>query len=138
MMVDKAKRHSFLVAREHDVASATQVTRILAQEIGFSTVMQSMIATAISELATNIIKYAGQGDITVGYIQQCNQPGIEMIAEDSGPGISDRVKALSDNISTGGSLGLGLPGVRRMMDEFIMDSSEGYGTKIVVRKWKPM
>ncbi len=128
---------NFVINKEPDVASATQVTRIIAKDLGFSTVMQMMIATTVSELATNIVKYADKGYITIGCIRQMQQLGIEVIAEDRGPGIPDRVKALSDNISTGNSLGLGLPGVRRMMDEFLMDSSEGYGTKIVTRKWKP-
>ena len=100
--------------------------------------MQAMIATAVSELAMNIVKYAERGYVTVGVISQMGQLGIEVIAEDQGPGISNRLEALMDNMSTGGSLGLGLPGVRRLMDEFLMDSSEGFGTKIVTRKWMPV
>lgn len=119
---------------------ATYVTRILAEEAGFNLVMQSMIATAVSELATNIVKYAKQGCVSLGLIHQMGQSGIEIIAEDQGPGIADRVKALTDHYSTGHSLGLGLglSSVKRLMDEFFMDTSEDLGTKIVVRKWRPL
>ena len=137
MAVEPGKMHNFIICKETDVARATYVTRLFAEEVGFNSVMQTMIATAVAELATNIVKYAGRGYITVGMISQMGQPGIEVIAEDQGPGIVDRVKAMSDHFSTSHSLGLGLPSVKRLMDEFIMDSSEGLGTKIVARKWKP-
>ncbi|MDF1757962.1 MAG: anti-sigma regulatory factor [Legionellaceae bacterium] len=137
MMIEiDRKYYNFVIAKDYDVANATHVTRVFAAEIGFNTVMQTMIATAVSELATNIIKYAGRGYITVALIQQMNQTGIEVIAEDTGPGILDRVNALKDNISTGGTLGVGLPGIKRLMDEFIIDSSDGCGTKIITRKWR--
>ena len=136
MTVEPNKIHTFTITKETDVARATYVTRSIAKETGFNTVMQTMIATAVSELATNIVKYAGRGFITVGIIHQMGQFGIEIIAEDHGPGIIDRIKAMSDHYSTGNTLGLGLPSVKRLMDEFLMDSSEGLGTKIVVRKWK--
>ena len=137
MPVEIGKIHHFIICKESDVARATYVTGLFAEEIGFNKVMQTMIATAVSELAMNIVKYAGRGSITVGMINQMSQPGIEVIAEDQGPGLLDIVKAMSDNYSTGHSLGLGLPSVKRLMDEFLMDSSEGLGTKIVVRKWIP-
>lgn len=132
------KTQTFAIHSESDVARATYVTRQFAEDMGFNTVNQSMIATAVSELASNIVKYAGRGYITIAKLRYRDQLGIEVVAEDRGPGISDRVKALTDNISTGNTLGLGLPGVRRMMDEFLIDSAEGMGTKIVVRKWKPI
>ena len=137
MAVEAGKTYHFIICTEADVASATYITKLFTEEIGFNAIMQSMIATAVSELATNIVKYAGRGCITVGLIHQMGQLGIEVIAEDQGSGITDRVKAMSDHFSTGHSLGLGLPGVRRLMDEFLMDSSAGLGTKIVARKWKP-
>ena len=137
MNTEPLKLYNFVICSEMDVARATCVTRLFAEEVGFNRVMQSMIATAVSELATNIVKYAGRGYITVGKISQMGQVGIEVIAEDQGPGIMDRVKAMSDNFSTGKSLGLGLPSVKRLMDEFLLDSSEGLGTKIVSRKWIP-
>lgn len=136
--MDKNTIMNYVIQKESDVARATYGTGQIARESGFNTVMQSMIATSVSELASNIIKYAGRGHITVGVLKHASQMGIEVIAEDHGPGISDRVKALTDHISSGNTLGLGLPGVRRLMDEFLMDTDEGYGTKIVVRKWKPL
>ena len=137
MSIEPGKLHNFVICKESDVARATYVTKLFAEEVGFNSVMQTMIATAVSELASNIVKYAGRGYITIGMIRQMDQVGIEVIAEDQGPGIADRVKAMSDNFSTGKSLGLGLPSVKRMMDEFLLDSSENLGTKIVSRKWKP-
>lgn len=138
MAVELNKVRHFTISRESDAAKATYVTRMIAQEAGFNTTRQTMIATAVSELATNILKYATRGYISIGIIRQMTHVGIEIIAEDQGPGISDRVKALSDHYSTGDSLGLGLPSVKRLMDEFIMDSDESVGTKIVVRKWNPI
>lgn len=137
-MTHEMKVHNFYINKELDVARATSVTREFTEELGFNTVAQSMIATAVSELAMNIVKYADRGYITVGLIVQMKQRGIEVIAEDHGPGILDRVHALTDSMSTGHTLGLGLPGVRRLMDEFLIDSAEGLGTKIVTRKWMPL
>ena len=137
-MMDEKNTHNFHIAKEIDVARATSVTRAFTEEIGFNTVTQAMIATAVSELAMNIVKYADRGYITVALIIQARQRGIEVIAEDHGPGILDRALALTDSMSTGDTLGLGLPGVKRLMDEFFMDSAEGFGTKIVTRKWMPI
>jgi serine/threonine-protein kinase RsbT len=131
------KKHNFYINKELDVIRATSVTRKFAEEIGFNAVLQAMIATAVSELAMNIVKYADRGYVTIAVISQMQQCGIEVIAEDHGPGLFDRVLALTDNMSTGNSLGIGLPGVKRLMDEFLMDSAEGLGTKIVTRKWIP-
>ena len=131
-------KEDFIICKESDVLTATHSTMAFAREVGFSTSMQSMIATAVSELATNIIKYAGRGYITVGVLKQNNQYGIEVISEDHGPGIEDRVKALTDNFSTGNTLGVGLPGVKRLMDEMLIDSAKDHGTKIVARKWMPV
>ncbi len=136
MAVKPGKTHHFNICNEPDVAKATYVTRLFAEEAGFDPVMRTKIATAVSELATNIVKYAGRGSITVGLITQMGNPGIEIVAEDHGPGIADRTKAMSDHFSTGNSLGLGLPSVKRLMDEFLMDSNVDLGTKIVVRKWR--
>lgn len=128
----------FSICRESDVANAAQGTMGLCRELGFTTVYQSMIATAVSELASNIVKYAGRGFITIAMIKQSEEIGLEVIAEDHGPGIKERSLALTDSFSTGKTLGVGLPGVRRLMDEFLIDSAEDYGTKIVTRKWKPI
>lgn len=138
MTTENEVRQNFFIVRESDTIIATQATQKLAREIGFNLAMQSMIATAVSELGTNIIKYAGRGYILIGKIRRMKQEGIEIIAEDSGPGLPDIAGALTDSFSTGESLGLGLPGVKRLMDEFLIDSNEGCGTKIVAKKWKPL
>lgn len=130
-------RH-FVINSEESVITATYNAKNIAAALGFNTVMQAMFATSISELATNIIKYAKKGHIIIGVVHLKSQVGLEAIAEDQGPGIIDRAAALADNFSTGGTLGVGLPGVKRMMDEFYFDSSQEYGTKIMIRKWKPL
>lgn len=136
MAVKPGKTHYFIICSEPDVAKATYVTRLFAEEAGFNSVMRTKIATAVSELAMNIVRYAGRGSVTVGLITRMGQPGIEIVAEDHGPGISNPVAAMTDHYSSGKSLGLGLPSVKRLMDEFLMDTSEDLGTKIVTRKWR--
>lgn len=132
----KDEINHFIINSEESVITATYSAKRIAEELGFTTVIQTMFATCISELATNIIKYGDKGYIVIGILSANQQIGLEAIAEDHGPGIADKAAALSDNVSTGGTLGVGLPGVKRMMDEFYFDSSKNYGTKIVIRKWK--
>jgi serine/threonine-protein kinase RsbT len=109
--------------------------RKAATAIGFDENMCQMIATAVSELANNIIKYAGRGEILVNRIIAESRAGMEVIARDRGPGIEDIQKAMADHYSTGDTLGLGLPGVKRMMDEFELASQPGKGTTVTIRKW---
>jgi serine/threonine-protein kinase RsbT len=108
----------------------------MAAELGFSSSDATLIATAISELARNIVSYARKGEIVLDKIQNASRKGILVIAIDNGPGISDVRQAMRDGFSTSGSLGLGLPGVRRLMDEFEIKSQSGRGTTVQVRKWK--
>ena len=108
----------------------------LAQEIGFSPAERQGISTAVSELARNILKYAGVGEISLERIGTEDQAGIQITARDRGPGISDLEAAMQDHFSSSGTLGLGLPGVRRLMDDFEIDSQPGMGTRVVVRKWR--
>jgi serine/threonine-protein kinase RsbT len=103
----------------------------------FSPGDSTLIATAISELARNIVSYARQGEICIRAAQNSDRPGIVIIASDKGPGIRDITQALRDGYSTSGSLGLGLPGVRRLMDTFDIVSVLGKGTTVTVKKWKP-
>ncbi|MDR5001759.1 anti-sigma regulatory factor [Brevibacillus parabrevis] len=107
----------------------------MSRQLGFGTIMQSRIATSISELARNIYLYAGSGTITIEPIEKNGVIGLQMTAIDAGPGIPDIRKALEDGYSTSGALGAGLPGVRRMMDEFEIHSSREEGTRVVVVKW---
>ena len=123
------------VRDETGIAWSVMEARRAATAIGFDAVFCQMIATAVSELANNIVKYAGDGEILIDRIDAGRQLGIEVAARDRGPGIEDIQLALADHFSSGNSLGLGLPGVKRMMDEFEINSEPGKGTTVTVRKW---
>jgi serine/threonine-protein kinase RsbT len=103
--------------------------------LGFSSSDLTLIATAISELACNIVSYVTRGEIIRRLVQQGNQQGIVIIAHDEGPGIPDVAQAMQDGYSTGNSLGLGLPGAKRLMDEFEIVSHPGKGTTVTIKKW---
>jgi serine/threonine-protein kinase RsbT len=121
---------------DQDIVLARQKGRGLASELGFSSGDATLIATAISELARNIVSYARRGEIKLKGIHASSRIGILVIAADDGPGIIDIRQALRDGFSTSGSLGLGLPGVRRLMDEFEITSQPGKGTTVAVKKWR--
>ena len=130
------KKRRVPIVHEADTTRALLEARVFAQSLGFSEVDTQMIATAVSELARNIIKYAEKGEIIIDTIEKGHQSGIEIIARDVGPGISDIEQAVSDNYSSSGTLGLGLPGVKRMMDEFEIQSVVGQQTIVTIRKWR--
>ncbi len=109
--------------------------RKAATAIGFDEIVGHMIATAVSELARNIVKYAGRGEILIDRIDTGGRTGIEVTARDRGPGIEDIEQAMADHYSSGNTLGLGLPGVKRMMDEFEISSEPGHQTTVIIRKW---
>ena len=136
MAIEKDAVISVSIDWPTDNIHAVILARDYAKELGFCSISQSMIATPVTELATNIIKYAVKGSICMRKVIQDKRIGLEVLARDSGPGIADIQMALMEDFSTGDSLGLGLPGVKRMMDEFEMDSVWGEGTCITVRKWK--
>jgi serine/threonine-protein kinase RsbT len=119
-----------------DVVAARQEGRAVALQAGFSLSEATLIATTISELARNIVSYAACGCITLKRLKGSEgSRGLTIIATDSGPGITDIAQALRDGFSSSGGLGLGLPGVRRLMDEFEIDSQPGAGTTVTVTKW---
>ena len=120
-----------------DIVTARQRGRALAAALGFAGSDLTLIATAISELARNIIEYATAGEIVLSHEDTDGRPGIVIVARDEGPGIPDVSRALSAGYSTGPGLGLGLPGVRRLMDDFEITSHAGRGTTVSVRKWLP-
>jgi len=124
------------IISDHDIVTARQQGRSLALKLGFSPGDSTLIATVISELARNIVSYARQGDILIRSVQNSQRLGIVIVASDAGPGIRDVSQAMRDGFSTSGSLGLGLPGVRRLMDDFEIASREGQGTTVTVKKWK--
>jgi serine/threonine-protein kinase RsbT len=121
---------------DQDIVLARQKGRALAAELGFAAGDATLIATAISELARNIVSYARKGEITIKRVNGLDRQGLLITASDNGPGIPDVRQALRDGFSTSGSLGLGLPGVRRLMDEFEINSQPGRGTTVAVKKWK--
>jgi serine/threonine-protein kinase RsbT len=121
---------------DQDIVTARQKGRALAIELGFSTGDATLIATSISELARNIVSYARKGEIILEVVHGSSKLGISITASDRGPGIWDIRQAMKDGFSTSGSLGLGLPGVRRLMDEFEISSEPGRGTIVTVKKWK--
>ncbi|MFC7063689.1 anti-sigma regulatory factor [Halobacillus seohaensis] len=123
------------IKKEWDIVGARQLGRDIARKIGFGTVDQARIATAISELARNIYLYAGAGKVCFEAIEDMNYKGIRIMAVDDGPGIKELNQVMEDGFSTSGGLGAGLPGVRRLMDEFDIQSDEGKGTDIKVVKW---
>ena len=120
---------------EVDVAYAALDAKNYAKRIGFTAKDQYLISTAVSELARNIVTYASKGCIFLSTIEQDLKKGIEVVADDSGPGIHDLEKAMLDNFSTRGTLGVGLPGTKRLMDDFKISSSSVEGTTVTVRKW---
>ena len=119
-----------------DVVAARQKGRELATVLGFVSTDSTLLATAISELARNIIRYAKKGEILIASVQSGDRVGITVVARDNGPGITNISLAMQDGFSTSGGLGLGLPGVKRMMDEFHLVSDTNNGTKVTIKKWK--
>jgi serine/threonine-protein kinase RsbT len=123
------------IASDLDIVQARQTGRTEASKLGFSSTDLTLIATAISELARNIVMYARKGEIVVRLVRSGEKHGIIVIARDKGPGIADIRQTLQDGYSTSRSLGLGLPGVRRLMDEFEIESQIGVGTVVTIKKW---
>jgi RNA polymerase sigma factor (sigma-70 family) len=124
-----------LVSRDADVVTARQQGREVAARAGFSTSEQTLIATAISEISRNIVKFAERGEVMVALVSEGGRPGIRVVARDVGPGIVDPDEALQDGYSTYHGLGLGLPGAKRLMDRFHLSSVPGEGTTVTMEKW---
>jgi len=124
------------VSADVDLVTARREGRLMAEQLGFSSSEATLVATAISELARNIINYARSGEIHVRLVSNGVKRGIIIVARDQGPGVADINLAMQSGYSTSGGLGLGLPGVRRIMDEFDIASAPGRGTTITVVKWK--
>ncbi|HLQ97341.1 MAG TPA: anti-sigma regulatory factor [Candidatus Dormibacteraeota bacterium] len=123
------------IQKEWDIVAARQLGRDVSKDVGFGTVDQARIATAISELARNIYLYAGNGKVCFEVIDKMERKGMCMIATDTGPGIKNLSQVMEDGFSTMGGLGAGLPGVKRLMDEFDIQSDVGKGTRISATKW---
>ncbi len=126
---------------EDDIVLARQRAREVARGLGFGVVDQSRVATAVSELARNVVRYAtdGCGDARIRTLPPAGERpgwGIEVVVADNGPGIADVAKTLREGSSSGRGMGLGLPGTRRLMDEMRLDSAPGRGTTVTIRKWR--
>ncbi|WP_438313268.1 anti-sigma regulatory factor [Sporosarcina sp. FA9] len=129
------QKSSVDIYTEWDIVAARQLGRNEAKKIGFGIVDQARITTAISELARNIFLYAGTGRIEIEQVSENGAQGLIITARDSGPGIPDVRKVMEDGFTTSGGLGAGMPGVRRLMDEFDLHTEVGVGTTITITKW---
>ena len=131
-----AQAKAAVIRSDLDIVIARTLARDTAKALGFGAIDQARIATAVSELARNIFLYAGTGTVTVREIEKNARKGIEIICEDQGPGIANIDLVMQDGYSTSRGMGMGLPGARRLMDEFYIHSQEGVGTTITCRKWR--
>lgn len=136
MAVEYEKEVRVPVSTDMDLVTARREGRVMAEQLGLSASEATLVATAISELARNIVNYARTGEIHVSLVNDGGRRGIAVVARDQGPGIADIKLAMQPGYSTSNGLGLGLPGVRRIMDDFDIASEPGRGTTIAVTKWK--
>jgi serine/threonine-protein kinase RsbT len=125
------------ITTDDDIVTARQEGRRLSSVLGFSSTDLTLIATAISEVARNIRLYAERGDVQLKLVREPGRDGIVVVARDKGPGIQDVDLAMQDGYSSGGSSGLGLPGARRLMDDFDIRSRPGRGVTVTMKKWTP-
>lgn len=123
------------IVRDMDVVTARLAARALASRVGFTGTDLVLIASVVSEVARNIVAYAGPGEVVLSVVQSRSRLGLQVIARDQGPGIADLSRALEKGFSTSRSLGLGLTGSKRFMDEFRLESTLGSGTTVTMRKW---
>ncbi|MDF1505512.1 ATP-binding protein [Roseisolibacter sp. H3M3-2] len=121
---------------ESDVVVVRQTVRQWATSLGFSLVDQTKLVTAASELARNTVVYGGGGSLTLEALEDGARRGLRLRFADEGPGIPDLALALTDGYTTGGGLGLGLSGARRLSNEFDLDSAPGKGTRVTIARWR--
>jgi RNA polymerase sigma factor (sigma-70 family) len=126
---------SIPIQADADIVAARQAARELASRLGFSRTELTLIATAVSEVSRNIVRFAGSGEVVVELLER-PRPGVRVVARDTGPGIADVERAMTDGYSTYHGLGLGLPGARRLMDEFTIATELGRGTTVTMTKWR--
>jgi serine/threonine-protein kinase RsbT len=125
-----------VIESDHDLVEARAVARGLAASLGFSRTDATLIATAISEIARNIVVHVGNGAIIMRPLLEEKRHGLQVVAEDNGVGIRDVEAALEDGYAGRGGLGLGLPGARRLMDDFEIESGPDRGTRVTMKKWR--
>ena len=123
------------IKSEADIIKARVRAKVIAETLGFDYMDQTRIATAVSELTRNAYQYAGKGKITIKPLNKQGRKGMEMVVEDHGSGIENLDRALKGGCSTGGGLGMGLSGSKRLMDDFDINTKMGEGTVVTIRKW---
>lgn len=129
-------REIFELRHPEDLVRLRRDLRAWMVELGFSLVDQTKIVTAASELGRNVLNYAGQGEVQVEVVADAGRTGLRLVFEDHGPGIADLAQAMTDGFSTGGGLGLGLSGSKRLVNEFDIRSAPGQGTRVSITRWK--
>jgi serine/threonine-protein kinase RsbT len=131
-----AQTETLHVTSENHVSEARIRVKQRARQIGLGIVDDTKLVTAVSEIARNMIQYGGGGTMSIDNIDVDGRPGVRVVFEDQGPGIPDLNKAMSDGYTTGGGLGLGLPGSKRLVNDFKIESEAGKGTRVELVKWK--
>jgi serine/threonine-protein kinase RsbT len=135
--MDLLKYERFPIRAQSDIVVVRQKVRSWTTEIGLGIIDQTKVVTAASELARNTLEYGGGGELEIAALKnETNKPGIRLTFEDHGPGIPDVNLALTDGYTTGGGLGMGLSGSKRLMSEFKIETEIGKGTRVIVTKWK--
>jgi serine/threonine-protein kinase RsbT len=134
--ISVANRAVLPIRTQEDIVRVRQATREHAVAHGFSLVDQTKLVTAASELARNTLDYGNGGEVEIERLMNGTRKGLRLTFSDQGPGIEDLEKALTDGFSTGGGLGLGLSGARRLSNEFTIDSAPGKGTRIMIARWR--
>lgn len=133
--VDPPREVRIPIAHDSDIVVARREARAFAARIGLPSHEQALVATAVSEITRNIVVYAKAGEIVVSLVERAGKRGVHFVATDRGPGIPDLGLAMQDGYSTGKGLGLGLPGAKRLMDDFEVVSQPGAGTTVTMTKW---
>lgn len=133
----EAVRHEVRVAIDSaaDIVAARQQARAIAAEAGFSTCDSTLITTAVSEITRNILEHAMHGEVMISLLRKGEKRGVQIVAMDKGPGIDDVAQVMQDGYSTRKAMGMGLPGTKRLMDEFDIRSKVGVGTTVTIKKW---
>jgi serine/threonine-protein kinase RsbT len=130
------KNETLAVRSSDDVVRVRQAVRARAIEAGFGIVDQTKLVTAASEIARNTVDYGGGGTLRIGIVREGTRRGVQLTFSDNGPGIADIAGAMADGYTTGGGLGLGLGGAKRLSNEFSIESSPGEGTTVTLARWK--
>lgn len=136
MILTTLSKDKMLIQKEQDVVPFRNRVKEYATKIGMGLVNQTKLITAASELVRNMLRYANGGEAFIEVVSDGRNNGVRLVFADKGPGIADLKQAMKDGFSTGKSLGLGLPGTRRLVNEFDIKSAVGQGTTVTILKWK--